>query len=70
MKFNALNVAMLASSAMAFPTLDALDTLMKINGRQISSPQGKGALPSTPPPFDAAAQLVDVSGNHSVSMTI
>lgn len=69
MKFNAFNVAMLASSAVAFPTMDAFEKLAKLNARQIdaASPQGSGALPSNPPAFDAAAQLVDVSGEYAVS---
>lgn len=71
MKFNALNVAMLASSAVAFPTMDAMGALAKLNGRAIdpSAPQGKGALPSTPPAFDAVAQRVSNTGDHAVSIT-
>ncbi|EMC90870.1 hypothetical protein BAUCODRAFT_80706 [Baudoinia panamericana UAMH 10762] len=35
--------------------------------RQSSSPQGSGVglLPLVPPPFDASAQLIDVSGKHA-----
>ena len=32
--------------------------------RQASPPQGAGALPLLPPPFDAKAQKIDVSGSH------
>lgn len=71
MKINALNAVMLAGSAVAFPTMQALEALAKLNARQIdpAAPQGAGALPSTPPPFDAAAQHVDISGVHQVSTT-
>lgn len=71
MKFTALNVAMLASYAVALPTMDALEALAKLNAREIdpSAPQGRGAAPATPPPFDAAAQRIDVSGEHSVCKT-
>lgn len=68
MKFTALNVAMLAGCAVAFPTMNNLEALAQLNAREIdpAAPQGKGAAPATPPPFDAAAQRIDVSGEHSV----
>lgn len=70
MKFTALKVAMLASTTVALPTMEALGALARLNAREVdqSAPQGKGALPSTPPAFDAVAQRVDVSGEHRVGM--
>lgn len=69
---SSLSFTMLASTAMAFPTMEALASLAELNVRSIdpSAPQGQGAFPLVPPPFDAAAQLVDVSGTHSVSITL
>ena len=47
--------------------LEARDMLENsIAERQaIASPQGAGALPLTPPPFDAAAQYVSNQGAHA-----
>lgn len=58
-----------ASNVVAFPhmmdkLLDPLarDALVK----RIASPQGAGALPLVPPPFDAKAQYVSNQGDHKV----
>ncbi|CZT22238.1 related to oxidase [Ramularia collo-cygni] len=66
MKFNAINVAMLASCTAAFPTRDAMEALAQLNARAIDpvAPQGRGANPAAPPPFIASQQRVDVSGDH------
>ncbi|KAK5714312.1 hypothetical protein LTR17_017243 [Elasticomyces elasticus] len=70
---SSLVVAILASNVAAFPHL-AMDRMTEglsadvaykqLLERQTLGPQG-GAGPLTPPPFDAKAQLVDVSGTHA-----
>ncbi|KAK5722834.1 hypothetical protein LTR17_014220 [Elasticomyces elasticus] len=70
---SSLAVAILASNVAAFPHL-AMDRMTEglsadvaykqLLERQTLGPQG-GAGPLTPPPFDAKAQLVDVSGTHA-----
>lgn len=73
--FSAVNAALLAGNAFAFPHL-AMDSLTapiaadvaykKLLERQsTTAPQGAGALPLTPPPFDAASQLISTSGSHA-----
>nr|POE51617.1 aromatic peroxygenase [Quercus suber] len=71
-----LSAALLVGNVAAFPRA-AMDSLTapllkefmqpaEIARRQAGdAPQGEGALPSTPPPFDAAAQLIDVTGAHA-----
>lgn len=69
MKSGSLTAGLLASSVAAFPHLfDKLGASHPVELRQInpSSPQGTGALPLVPPPFDAAAQRVSVSGANRV----
>ncbi|KAK5711414.1 hypothetical protein LTR15_012487 [Elasticomyces elasticus] len=70
---SSLAVAILASNVAAFPHL-AMDRMTEglsadvaykqLLERQALPPQG-GAGPLTPPPFDAKAQLIDVSGSHA-----
>ena len=63
---------LLASTAAAFPAavLNAIaDGTLKAPSEMVAraavaSPQGVGALPLTPPPFDAAAQYVSNQGEH------
>ena len=69
-----LNVIALAGSAMAFPSREAFEAFSSRDlhprglVQQITTPeQGVGALPFVPPPFDAASQLVSVTGDHAVS---
>jgi hypothetical protein len=69
-----LLAAFLAGNAIAFPHMDLLTGPLAANAhqrlhatkRQIDStaPQGTGALPLTPPPFDAASQHVSTTGTH------
>lgn len=70
-----ITAATLAGHVAAFPHMAmrsegevvAADVAYKrLLERQSSPPQGSGALPLTPPPFDAASQLVDVTGEHAV----
>ncbi|RMY15180.1 hypothetical protein D0868_01033 [Hortaea werneckii] len=74
----AISVAFLASNVHAFPTMamDALTEPLKadafnvkrtaeIHARQgAAPPQGAGALPAVPPPFDAKAQYVSNQGKY------
>ena len=73
MKFSTAVAAFMASNAAAFPHyMDALTAPISANAhaklprRAIdpSAPQGAGALPLTPPPFDADAQYVSNKGKH------
>lgn len=70
-----LSIAALATSAMAFPSqmFNADSAIVRaansgVLKRQISGavpPQGQGALPLTPPPFDAASQYVSNKGQYA-----
>ena len=68
MKF--LSISGLVAGAAAFPHLLDLETLNgiaaeRLAGRAIGAPpQGAGALPATPPPFDAKLQYVSNQGDH------
>lgn len=59
---------LLASTAAAFPAMmDQLTGPLVENAltkRQGAPPQGAGALPAAPPPFDAKLQLVNNQGEH------
>ena len=61
-----------ASSVAAFPSLKlennaAAQHEVNIGKRQVlSGPQGAGALPLVPPPFDAKSQYVSNQGAHAV----
>lgn len=69
-------LAFLAGQVAAFPrfAMDALTAPLaadvaykRVMARQsTTAPQGAGALPLTPPPFDASEQLISVSGAHAV----
>ncbi|KXL42991.1 hypothetical protein M433DRAFT_156311 [Acidomyces richmondensis BFW] len=71
----AAGLALLIGHAAAFPrfAMDALTAPLaadvaykRVMARQsTTAPQGAGALPLTPPPFDASEQLVSVSGEHA-----
>ena len=74
--YTAAVVAALTSNVAAFPhmmdkltgpltarTLEAIGHLEK----RIANPQGTGALPLVPPPFDANLQRVSTSGQYAVS---
>jgi len=72
MKVTALNVGLLASGAAAFPAMmDALTAPLTAEGANLrrainpAAPQGVGALPLAPPPFDAKAQYVSNQGAHA-----
>lgn len=52
-------LALLTTNVAAFPTLS--DEVLK---RAAAPPQGAGAGPLLPPPFDAKAQRVSTSGSH------
>ena len=64
--------ALAISYVAAFPRvmLDADSSLVQdaveAGKRQAAPPQGAGALPLTPPPFDAKAQLVSTTGKYQV----
>lgn len=69
MKSHAFTVGLLASTAAAFSHLiSKLGAPQPIAARQINlaAPQGEGALPSVPPPFDAALQRISDSGEHKI----
>ena len=75
MKTFTLLTAFLAGNVAAFPkNMDMLTGPLAAEAlklkRQISStaPQGAGALPLTPPPFDAKSQYVSNTGAHKVRM--
>lgn len=61
-----------ASGVVAFPSLKLennrhTQNLVNLGKRQVlSGPQGAGALPLVPPPFDAASQHVSTTGTHAV----
>lgn len=72
-----LATGLLAGTVAAFPfRMDELVAPLKTNeafqefkrakleGRAATPPQGAGALPATPPPFDAATQYVSNQGTH------
>ena len=65
-----------ASSVAAFPSLVLennrhTQNLVNLGKRQLlASPQGIGALPLVPPPFDAQAQYVSTTGEHAVSIQL
>ncbi|WPH01539.1 Hypothetical protein R9X50_00438500 [Acrodontium crateriforme] len=77
MKTFALSAALLASQVAAFPKMDmrAMEALMtpetmklarEIHQRRdVAPPQGAGAMPLVPPPFDAASQYVSTSGQYA-----
>lgn len=74
MKGYTLLAAALAGNAVAFPHMDFLTGPIAAHAhthakakRQIdaSAPQGAGALPLTPPPFDAQSQYVSNKGAHA-----
>ena len=72
----AVNAALLASHVSAFPhfAMDSLtaplaaDVAYKqlLERQSTTAPQGAGALPATPPPFDAASQYISTSGEYAV----
>lgn len=68
--------ACLIGCAAAFPHIDRLTASFaagdlesaSLRARAIASPpQGAGALPLVPPPFDAASQYVSTTGQYAVS---
>lgn len=67
--FVTLSSLALAAQVSCFPHL-AMDSMTEairdqaLEKRQTAPPQGAGALPLVPPPFDAKAQRIDVSGQH------
>lgn len=72
MKVTTLNVALLASGAAAFPAMmDALTAPLAAEAANLrraidlAAPQGAGALPASPPPFDAKAQYISNQGAHA-----
>jgi hypothetical protein len=74
MKFNVLSSALLATGAAAFPNMDDMTAPLRemamLEARQNRlAPQGVGALPLVPPPFNAAAQRVSTTGNNRVSIS-
>lgn len=75
MKTISLLAALLAGNAIAFPHMDLLTGPLAANAHKKSiaakrqsttAPQGAGALPAVPPPFDAAAQHVSTTGQYKV----
>ena len=69
MKFLTLVTAFAASNVAAFPHMDLLTGPLAanaLNKRQSNPPQGAGAMPLTPPPFDAKSQYVSNKGAHKV----
>ncbi|KAK0262779.1 hypothetical protein LTS09_002754 [Friedmanniomyces endolithicus] len=71
----AITVACLAANVVAFPHLAmdgltapiAADVAYKqlLQRQSTTRPQGGAPLPLTPPPFDAASQLINVTGAHA-----
>ncbi|KAK1824911.1 hypothetical protein LTR12_000706 [Friedmanniomyces endolithicus] len=72
---SAITVACLAANVVAFPHLAmdgltapiAADVAYKqlLQRQSTTRPQGGAPLPLTPPPFDAASQLINVTGAHA-----
>lgn len=76
---SAVVAALLASNVAAYPGMMGMDRLTaplaeqaykNRNKRQVdaAAPQGVGALPLTPPPFDAASQYVSNTGAYAVRL--
>nr|POF15021.1 aromatic peroxygenase [Quercus suber] len=70
MRFSFTATAVLVANAVAFPAMDQLTAPVLQNARLNSraanvAPQGAGALPLTPPPFDAKAQYVSNKGKYA-----
>ncbi|KAI9725488.1 MAG: hypothetical protein M1828_003159 [Chrysothrix sp. TS-e1954] len=57
---SAAAAAFLASNVAAFPTIN-------LDAKRALAPQGVGALPLVPPPFDASRQYVSNTGAHAFS---
>lgn len=57
-----LSLVLLSSYATAYPF--AMDINPDLEARQTSPPQGAGALPLVPPPFDAGLQYVSNTGKY------
>ncbi len=72
MKLTSIVAALMATNVAAFPHMDTMTAPLKASAynklmrRAISrnAPQGKGALPVTPPPFDAKSQYISNKGAH------
>lgn len=77
---SAITVACLAANVVAFPHLAmdgltapiAADVAYKqlLQRQSTTRPQGGAPLPLTPPPFDAASQLINVTGAHAVCRSV
>ena len=63
-------IALLASTVASFPHMKVDYSPFEANPHDkrqllgIGSPQGTGALPLVPPPFDAKSQRVETTGEH------
>ncbi|KAK5164366.1 uncharacterized protein LTR77_010062 [Saxophila tyrrhenica] len=73
MKTTALITAFLAGNVAAFPNMDkmtaplaarAYEEAQQLKKRAVDPPQGAGAMPLVPPPFDAKAQRISTTGAH------
>ena len=64
--------AFVAGSVSAFPHMDLLTGPLAANALQkrATAPQGAGALPLVPPPFNAKAQYVSTTGVNKVWMRL
>lgn len=68
--FIAVSSLALVAQVSCFPHLANMDSMTEVlreealSKRQASPPQGAGALPATPPPFDAKSQRIDITGSH------
>lgn len=60
-------LALAATPISAFPHLMSGAFQEELAKRQIAAPQGVGALPLTPPPFNATAQYVSTKGKYAAS---
>lgn len=76
MKTFTIVTALLAGNVIAFPkNMDMLtgplaaEALRAKRAISATAPQGAGALPLTPPPFDAKSQYISTTGAHKVRLT-
>ncbi len=75
MKTSTVIAAFLAGGVAAYPNMDKMTAPLAAKAYEQArkraidpkAPQGAGALPLVPPPFDAKSQFVSTTGDHKVS---